>query len=214
MKAKKQKKIKTIVNKIKDGNVVVNLSDEQVPDAAYILLAKGLGFVPAQKVDMQDLKYDTEEFIRKLSWKAFFQANPDIQENNDLSGSLHNDIRVSSFSHPNFTTPLLEEVKMKLLGWIANHKPKSPGSNLTQLELRGRKWLMDRIGCESLFVTKADSATLVMKYSDVKAAIEKELFDNQRFQKLERNADEQLGFVKDEVRSLVTHLGPSSLLQE
>ena len=79
------------------SNVVVNLSDEEVPDAAYIFLVKGLGFVPARKVDMQDLKYDAEEFIRKLEWKAFFKANPDIQESSDLSGSVHNEIRVSSF---------------------------------------------------------------------------------------------------------------------
>ena len=66
MKRKKQEKIKGLVTKIKDGNTVVNLSNEDVPDAVYIFLSKGLGFVPAQKVDMQDLKYDAVEFIRKL----------------------------------------------------------------------------------------------------------------------------------------------------
>ena len=53
-----------------------------------------------------------------------------------------------------------------------------------------------------------------MKYSDVNAAIEKELFDNQKFQKLDRSADEQLAFVKDEVRSLVTHLGQRKMITE
>ena len=122
-------------------------------------------------------------------------------------------IRVSSFSHPNFTTPLLEEVKTKLLGLIANHKPKSPRPNLTKLELRGRKWLMDKISSESLFVTKAAKGgpALIKKYTDVKIVIEKELSDNQ---KLSRSADEQLGFMKDEVRSLVTHLGQRKITME
>ena len=79
---------------------VVNLSNEDVPDAAYIFLSKGLGFVPSQKVDLQDLKYDTAEFIRKLEWKAFFKANPDLDSHNDPSSDIHHDIKVSAFTHP------------------------------------------------------------------------------------------------------------------
>ena len=93
----------------------MNLSNEDVPDAAYVFLAKGLGFVPAQKVDMQDLKYDAEEFMRKLTWKAFFKANPEIGDN-DLSGQEHKDIRVSGFSHLNFCSPVLDDVETKLMG--------------------------------------------------------------------------------------------------
>ena len=214
-KARKAEKIKAVVDRIKERNFVVNLSIEEIPDGTYIFLAKGLGFIPAQKVDMQDLKYDTEEFLRKLGWKAFFKANPELQ-NNDLSGGLHNDIRVPGFSHANFTSPLLDEVKTKLLGWIANHKPKSPKPNLTPLELRGRKWIMDKIRNETLFVTKADKggATLLMNYIDVKSAIEKELFDNQKFEKLERDREEQLAFVKDEVKSLVMYLSQRKLITD
>ena len=53
-KKKKEDRLKEIVTKIKDENVVVNLSNEDFPDCAYIFLAKGLGFVPTQKVDIQD----------------------------------------------------------------------------------------------------------------------------------------------------------------
>ena len=207
-KMKKHEKLKSIVSKIKEGNTVVNLSNVEVPDAAYIFLSKGLGFVPSQKVNPQDLKYDMTEFIRKLEWRTFFKANPELETNNDPSGGLHRNIKVSGFTHPSFTTPLLEEVKTKLQGWVANHKASNPKPNLFPLELRGKKWLMDKIKDETIFITKADKggATLIMNFADVKTAIETELFNNNKFTKLERSAEEQLGFVKHEVRSLAVHM--------
>lgn len=101
---------------MKQENIVVNLSTEEIPDAAYIFLQMGLGFVPAHKVDMEDLKYDTAEFIRKLEWRAFFHANPELQSNTDKR--MYEDIRVSSFTHPHFSHPLLDEIKTKLMGWV------------------------------------------------------------------------------------------------
>ena len=133
------------MTKIKKENTVINLSDEEVPDAALIFLAKGLGYVPSQKVDIQDLKYDTTEFIRKLEWKSFFKANPELEMANDPSADIHRNIKVSGFTHPNYSSPLLEEVKTKLYGWIANHAASNPKQNLSPLELRARKWIMDDI---------------------------------------------------------------------
>ena len=52
LKKRKQEKIRLLVTKIKEGNTVVNLSNMEVPDAVYIYLSKGLGFVPTQKVDV------------------------------------------------------------------------------------------------------------------------------------------------------------------
>ncbi len=48
---------------------------------------------------------------------------------------------------------------------------------------------MDTTKSELIFVTKADKggATLIMNFADVKAAIENELFNNNKFIKLERN---------------------------
>ena len=118
-KQKKRERIDTLVNKIKNENVVVNLSQEELPKPAYLFLAKGLGFVPARKVDIHDLKYDANEFIRKLSWKAFFKANPELATGEGYN-SIHQDIKVSGFTSPTFTHPLLDEIKTKIFGWIAN----------------------------------------------------------------------------------------------
>ena len=214
VKIKKQGKIKAIVTKIKEENTVINLSDEEVPDAALIFLAKGLGYVPSQKVNIQDLKYDTTEFIRKLEWKSFFKANPELETVNDPSADIHRNIKVSGFTHPNYSSPLLEEVKTKLYGWIANHTASNPKQNLSPLELRGRKWIMDHLKNEIIFVTKADKggATLIMNFADVKAAIENELFNTEKFSKLERNAEAQLEYVRNEVRSLAMSLEQRKLI--
>ena len=56
LKKRKQDKIKSLVTKIKEENTVVNLSNDEIPDSAYIFLSKGLGYVPSYRVDMQDLK--------------------------------------------------------------------------------------------------------------------------------------------------------------
>ena len=134
VRTRNQNRIQTIVTKIKQENTVINLSSQEVPDAAYIFLSKGLGYVPTQKVDLQDLKYDTTEFIRKLEWKAFFKLNPGLETDNKPTSNIHRDIKVSGFTHPEFSSPLLEEIKTKLYGWIANHTASNPKPNMSPLD--------------------------------------------------------------------------------
>ena len=196
------------VEKIKKENIVVNLSNDEIPAATYLFLAKGLGFVLSRKVDKQDLEYDTSEFIRKLAWKAFFKANPELQSGDDASKTEHRDIKVLGFTYPSFTHPLLDIVKTKLFGWIENHKPSNPKQNLTPLEMRGRKWLLDKIKDQTLFETKADKggSILIMNRADVQEAIENELLNRNKFEKLGLNEEAQMEFVKNEVKSLTLYL--------
>ena len=111
---------------------------------------------------------------------------------------------------------MLEELKTKLFGWIANHTAATPKPNLSPLEFRGRKWLMDKLRNQELFITKADKggAILIMNLTDVKAAIENELFDNSKFEKLDRNAQQQLNHVKHEVKHLTMQLADRKLITE
>ena len=161
-KKKKKDKIQELVQKIKEENIVVNLSTEEIPASAFLFLAKGLGFVPSVKVDPQDLKYDTLEFIRKLEWKAFFHQNPELRTDSNIP-DIHHDIKISNFSQAPFQHGIIDDLKTKLLGWIANHEPTKPKSNLTPLEMRGRKWVKEKIKAETIFITKADKgeATLI-----------------------------------------------------
>ena len=127
---------------------------------------------------------------------------------------IHGDIRVSSFTHPSFNSPLLDEVKTKLYGWIANHNAIKPKSNLSPLELRGRKWILKNLKEEKIFITKADKggSTLIMNYADVKAALENELFNPNKFTVVGRSSDDQMCYVKEEVKSLTIHLEQRKLI--
>jgi hypothetical protein len=202
-----------LVEKIKEENIVVNMSTEEVPASAYLFLAKGLGFVPTKKVDPQDLKYDTLEFIRKLEWKAFFHQNPEIANTSNAS-NLHQDIRISNFSQAPFQHGILDDLKTKLLGWIANHEPSTPKHNLTPLELRGRKWITDKIKSETIFITKADKggAILIMNYEDVQEAIKKEVLDETKFEKVETTADQHIFTVRDKVNTATIQLQTNNFI--
>ena len=93
-----------------------------------MFLTKGLGYVQSQKVDIEDLKYDAMDFVRKVAWKAFFKANPNIEANNDPACSLHSNIKVLGCT--DFRSPLLDEVRHKLVGWIANHSSSTLKPNI------------------------------------------------------------------------------------
>ncbi len=213
VKEKRKTGIDELVERIKRENIVINLSNETIPNSAIIYLAKGLGFVQMNKVDTQDLKFDMLEFLRKVGWKAFFKDEDGDTEGIDIS-DIHADLRISSGKIAPIQNPLLDEVRTKLLGWVANHKPKTPKSNLTALELRGKKWITDKVKAKELFVTKADKggATLVMNYNDVKEAIEKELHDGSKFEELNVDADKHRNELSKRVVGMVKNMGNQNIL--
>ena len=206
-KEKKQAAIDQILMKIRNENIVINLSNLDIPSSTILYLAKGLGFVKSNKVDKQDLKYDTLEFIRKVEWKAFFKDQP--EQTPPTSPIIHQDLRVSSGKGPNIQNTLIDDIKTRLLGWISNHEVKTPTQNLTPLELRGRSWILKKINNKELFVSKADKggATLILNYVDVKSAIETELYNTAKFEKISNNAEIHMQEVQKKTVNLVKNLG-------
>ena len=164
--------------------------------------------------------------FRITEWKAFYHqiqnddnSNMETLTNSDTSNTdittpkkpvhQHSDIRVSNFSQAPFQHPLMDELKLKLLGWIANHKPKTPKSNLSPCELRGKSWIEEKIKRKSLFVTKADKggAILIMNYADVEECITKEIFNNNKFEEIHQtNADEHIFTVRKRVNDAAIEL--------
>ena len=55
---------------------------------------------------------------------------------------------------------------------------------------------------------------MVMDFEDVKLSIENELLDTAKFEKLTRNAEQQLTHVKNEVRMLTVELAERKLITE
>ena len=108
-----------------------------IPDHVYLYLAKGLNFVPSCKTNTHNLKFDAQNFIRKLEWKAFFKEHPELQNNEN--NNIHSELFIESNKHPDFQHTCIDKVKTKLFGWIANHLFKKPKSNLTPAEHQGQK---------------------------------------------------------------------------
>lgn len=104
------------------------------------------------KVSKEDLKYDAQEFLRKLEWKSYFHENPRERDEDE-----HPQLRIPSRKHPdNYSSPLYDEVRSKLLGFVNNLDPAEPTSNLSNAEKRGKSWVMKSINDGKIFITKAD----------------------------------------------------------
>ena len=204
-------KIRTLIENIKEENIVINLSTLEIPDSAMLYLAKGLGFVKSNKVDKHDLKFDALEFLRKVEWKVFFKENPELLTD---EVDKHKDLRVNNGKSPNMQHPLLEDIKTRLLGWIANHEVKTPKQNFTQLEMRGRRWVIDQIKSRNIFITKADKggATLILNFDDVTTAIETEILNTDKFEKIANDSDKHLSDIMNRVISLTKKLGEKEML--
>ena len=122
------------------GTLVINLSSEEVPDIAYMYLAKGLNFVENKTVAKEDLLFDAKEFLRKMEWKAHFhQTQGETTEETGETEDLHKDLRIRSRKHTqDFNHHLFDEIRPRLMGFVTNLNPHKPKSNLTDAEQRGK----------------------------------------------------------------------------
>ena len=215
-KEKKQAGIEELVQKITKENVVVNMSNQTIPNGAILYLAKGLGYVQTNKTNKEDLKFDSLEFLRKVGWKAFFKEEDNDDGRTVDPADIHSDLRVSSGKNPPIQNTLYEEIKTKLLGWVSNHKLVTPKSNLTPLELQGKKWITEKVNAKELFVSKADKggATLVMNYRDVEETVEREVQDAAKFEDLGIDGQKQKIELSKRVAELVKNMHYRKLLNE
>ena len=130
-----------------------------MPDLAYIYLANGLKLVESQKADKEDLRFDLNEFIRKLALKAYFK---DQGVTDNMDNDIHKSLRVKSKNYPEYSTPQFEEVKLKLQAWLINFTPVDPKKNISAQAMRARKWIRENIRTEKIFVTRADKGGAII----------------------------------------------------
>ena len=187
---KKKDSLKARVGEIVAKNLVVNLSTQEVPDLAFLYLANGLGFVEAKPCVKEDLTYDVNNFLRKLSWKAFWKEKNDTEdllqpkdECNPPTPDVHENLRLPSKGHPHYKNALFEEIKTKLKGWVARFNPTTPSSNISPQAERGRAWILKAVREEKIFISKADKggAILILDFIEIVEKIEAELANASKF---------------------------------
>ena len=202
---RRKEEILAKVQKIKDNKLVNNLSSiPELDPKIYLYLAKGLNFVEAAKGDKEDLLFDTQDFIRKLAWRMFFKS---IGQENQLADEedLHAHMKPKGTSHPDFSHPILDQVKTKLLGWVSNVELTSPHKNLNVQELQGKKLLLDLIKKERVFITKADKggATLVFDFQKVVDIISDEVSDQRKYAKVDKSVEKKMEETRKNIVSTV-----------
>ena len=191
-----------------------NLSSIEIPDTAFLYLAKGLNFVESKKASKADLLYDTQEFLRKLEWKAFFHENP---QEDHFEDDEHRDLRIPSRKHPEgYQNAILDDIKMKLKGFVANFIPENPKANLTAAEQRGKSWIKKEIEKENIFITKADKggATLILDYKVALRCVNKALDNKENFTVSQLSETEKMLEVQRTIRQEVLVLTTSGEISE
>ena len=169
--------------------MVINFTDFQIPDGAYLFLSKGNSFVPAVSASKHDIVFDTNEFLRKLSWRTFF--NTTGQNNcHDTSGGgrISYKLKLNSNKWPTLSNKLLDNFSTKMkdfvnsLGITKINKYK----NLTFLEKKGLLWCLEMKNKNKIHFSQADKggATIIMDPLVVNQTIKGDLDNGCRYVKL------------------------------
>ena len=143
--------------------------------------------------------------MRNVEWKAYFHQYFSDTDSNDISidEDKHKNLRIPSSKHPdNFSEPLFDEIKTKLLGFVSNFEPDNPQTNLSEAERRGKHWVTKNINEEKIFISKADKggATLILDYDKVIEVIKNELNDGDKFKKLDISIETKMKNVQNLVK--------------
>ena len=143
-----------------------------------------------------------------MEWKHHFYKIQD-QDKFNPDNENHKDLRIPSRSHaPEQNSALLNEIKTKLLGFLTTFQPTKPSSNLTPAEERGKSWLVKMVKDQKLFITKADKggAVLLFNFETALEAVRKEIWNPNKFTKLQTPVDTKMKEVESSVRTLVINM--------
>ena len=149
-----------------------------------------------------------------MEWKGFFKQYPEIQNNNN--DTIHRDLFVESNKHPDYQNTIIDNVRIKLFGWITNKEFSEPRSNLSIAECIGQKWLLEMTKKQSIFISKADKggATLILNYHTVAGEIQKELFDERKYEALNVKPDVHCAAVADKAKEMIINLNSRNIISD
>ena len=222
--AGKKEKQKLELEKIKSSNLVLNFSNEDIPDEAYFYLALGSTFVPTKRHDKHDYMYDAKYFCRKLAWSYFYnkpQSDSESLDGNDLSSDTslaRNDnnyeeidywetpssLRIKGKSFPDLQNKHFDLIMQKILCDVERMPlPKKQWSNLSDAEHIGLQWCQKAVRKKRLYFTRADKggAMLILDAVLVNDIILSNLNNENKFAKLEKDPR---GRIKNEIKQLTS----------
>ena len=159
-------------------NLVINLSDVEIPKYSIAILSYGQGWIPCPDFDQLRFKIDCLNAANKQSWAAIFK---DSDSNINIPIELlKNEITPSCNE---FFDPVIKQVKNEIVEFSNNVNVMKPKRNLNRFEKEGLFWLRQAIKDEKIAITSADKggAILVLNPSQIRATTEEKLTDISRY---------------------------------
>ena len=194
---------------IKSGNLVINFSNEEIPDEVYFYLSLGSSFVPAKVQDKHDYTYDAKLFCRKLAWSFFHnQGQTESEGEKDSTQESPHDPQINMWKIPvglrikGRNLPDLQHdkkhfdiVSKKLLSDVENISLyDKKWSNLTPTEKQGLKWCQRAVKERRLYFTKADKggSILILNGQTVNDIILSNVSNERNFVKLKEDPRDEI----------------------
>ena len=163
------------VKSIKDSGLVVNFSDEVIPDCAYLYLSKGSSFVPSVSASKHDIVFDCNEFLRKLSWRTYFHSVNNVDTVNDtvLSDQQHlieRKLSLPSSSWPVVPIKLLDNACNKIKNFVNSLEVTKlrKHANLSYIERKGLDWCIQMKNSNRLHFSQADKGGAIVLMDPIK----------------------------------------------
>ena len=165
-----------------ENNLVINLSDVDVPAYSIAVLSYGPGWIPTPSFDNTQFKIDGYNVGNKLGWKTVFK------------GSEKEEVIPPSLQKKPITTPCLNvkdsvirEVKDSITNFVENLKPKKLSTNMNKFEQEGYNWLVKNISQGNIAITSADKggAIIVTTPQVIREITEAKLNDPTRYRKIQ-----------------------------
>ena len=174
-----------------DTTIVMNLTGEDLSMEEKTLLSKGLSFCPTPtQLDENQLLDDLESFFRRLCLKEFF-LDPDEEEYEEEEEEERNIFCFpSKWMPPKGRDAVLETyvkgMRRETLRQLQHLRTKRVKNNLSPPELQALKTLRWR---QDIVIKPADkgSAVVVLKKNDYIKEAERQLGNEDHYQKIEKD---------------------------
>ena len=119
-------------------NLVINLTNIEIPKFSIAVLSYGPGWIPHPKFDQEKFKIDTLNAANKQCWSALFKDRKENDQTTLPFELLKNEVTRSCTT---LLDPAIRQVKDAMIDVANNVLPPKPKSNINRYEKEGLIWL-------------------------------------------------------------------------
>ena len=161
-----------------DNNLVINLTDEEIPAYSIAVLSYGPGWIPSPHFNELEFKVDGYNAANRQAWNALYKDN-------DVSPDLPSELLKSNVTSTctTFEDPVIKQVKSSLVTFVENVNPVKPKTNMNKFELEGLNWLKSAVKSSKIAITSADKggAIIIVTPAIIKDITAEKVSDTKRY---------------------------------